>query len=106
MAKWIVNPASTNNSLQGAIDYTDTESRWQVQQNEKPFLEEAQRERDHQKKNSHLRKFATIPDIVAIEILEKYGLDVHSPQFMNDIDGLKRLKQIILQDYKHLVVNS
>ena len=106
MAKWIVNPATINNSLQGTIDYTDTESRWQVKQDEKPFLEEVQREKDNQKKNSHLRKFATIPDIVAIEILEKYGLDVHSTQFMSDIDGLKKLKQIILQDYKHLVVNS
>lgn len=106
MAKWIVNPATINNSLQGTIDYTDTESRWQIKQDEKPFLEEVQREKDNQKKNSHLRKFATIPDIVAIEILEKYGLDVHSTQFMSDVDGLKKLKQIILQDYKHLVVNS
>ena len=106
MAKWIVNPASINNSLQGAIDYTDTESRWQIKQDEKPYLEEVQREKDNQKKNSHMRKFATIPDLVAIEILDKYGLDIHSPTFMDDVDGLRKLKQIILRDYKYLVVNS
>ena len=106
MAKWIVNPASINNSLQGAIDYTDTESRWQIKQDEKPYLEEVKREKENQNNKSHMKKFATIPDLVAIDILNKYGLDIHDPLFMSDTDGLKKLKQIILQDYKYLVVNS
>ena len=106
MAKWTTTPGSVNNTLSGAIDYTDTESRWQVYQDEKPFLAEAQRERDNQNNKSHMKKFATIPDIVAMELLTVHGLDIHSPMFMQDPDGLKKLKQIILTDYKHLVVNS
>ena len=106
MAKWIVNPAGKGNNLQGAIDYTDTESRWQVYQDEKPFIEEVKREKENQSNNSHMKKFATVPDIVAMEILTKYGLDIHSPTFMHDPDGLKKLKQIILTDYKYLVVSS
>ena len=106
MAKWIVNPKTVNSSLKGAIDYTDSESRWQIEQDEKPYLEEVKREKENQKKNSHLRKFATIPDLVAIDILNKYGLDIHSPTFIHDKDALAKLKQIILKDYKYLVVNS
>ena len=106
MAKWITTSHSAGNNMQSAIDYTDTESRWQVYQDEKPFLEEAKRERENQAGNSHVKKFATIPDIVAIEIMEKYGLDIHSPTFMHDKDALAKLKSIILRDYKYLVVNS
>lgn len=106
MAKWITNPASKDNTLAGQIDYTDNESRWQIYQDEKPYLEEVKREKENQNKRSHFRKFATIPDIVAIEILDKYGLDVHDPSFLHDRDRIAKLKQIITQDYKHLIVNT
>ena len=107
MAKWRVNPGTTNNGLKGAIDYTDSESRWQIEQDEKPFIDWAKQEREtHTDKHTHMRKFATIPDIVAIDILQKYGLDIHDPEFMHDTDKLAKLKQIIIQDYKYLVVSS
>ena len=107
MAKWRVNPGSAHNTLKGSIDYTDTESRWQVEQDEKPFIDWAKQEREtHTNKHTHMRKFCTIPDIVAIEIMEKYGLDIHSPEFMHDSDALTKLKKIIQQDYKYLVVSS
>ena len=107
MAKWKVNPGTAHNSLKGTIDYTDTESRWQIEQDEKPFIDMVKDEREtHNNKHTHMKKFATIPDIVAIEIMENYGLNIHDPEFMSDKDKLTKLKQIILQHYKYLVVNS
>lgn len=107
MAKWKVNPETVNSGLKGTIEYTDTESRWQIEQDEKPFLDMIKDEREtHSTMHTHMRKFATIPDLVAIEIREQYGLDIHDPSFMHDKDRLAKLKQIILQHYKYLVVSS
>lgn len=108
MAKWKVSPETVNNGLYGSIDYTDSESRWEVYQDEKPFLDEVKREREAGLKEnaSGLRKFATIPDLVAIEILEKYGLDIHHPNFMQDPHSLKKLKYIITVDYPYLIINN
>jgi len=104
MAKWTVTPKTINNSLTGQIDYTDTESRWQIYQDEKPFIEQAKLDREANKKtNTGYKKFATIPDIVAIEIKEKYGLDIHSQDFLHDSDKKAKLMTIIRNDYKYLM---
>ena len=52
------------------------------------------------------RSFAIIPDIVAIDILTKYGIDVHSPNFMSDPAAMRRLKQIIDSDYPALKTSN
>lgn len=52
------------------------------------------------------RSFAIIPDIVAIDILTKYGIDVHSPDFMSDPAAMRRLKQIIDSDYPALKTSN
>lgn len=52
------------------------------------------------------RSFAIIPDIVAIDILTKYGIDVHSQDFMSDPASLRRLKQIIDSDYPALKTSN
>lgn len=107
MARWEVNPAGQGNSLKGAIAYDNHESHWQVEQDETPYVDMVKEEREtHSNKHTHMRKFATIPDIVAMELLTKYGLDIHSPTFMHDPDGLKRLKQLIITHYPHLVVST
>ena len=73
-----------------------------------PFLEQAKRDRE----NTHLKnamghkKFATIPDIVAIEIKEKHGIDLHDPTIFHDREKMNRFKQIVMRDYKYLVVNK
>lgn len=104
MAKWTVTPKTVNNSLTGQIDYTDTESRWQVYQDERPYLEQAKLDREQtQKRDIGYKKFATIPDIVAIELKDKYGLDIHHPEFMSDPDKKAKLMTIIRNDFKHLM---
>jgi hypothetical protein len=52
------------------------------------------------------RSFAIIPDIVAIDILTKYGVDVHSPDFMSDPAQMRKLKQIIDSDYPALKTSN
>jgi hypothetical protein len=80
MARWTVTPKTHNNTMKGTIDYhKDGSSEWTVYQNEKPFLEKAKLERDMaasglNKQDLGFKKFATVPDIVAIEIKDKWGI--------------------------------
>ena len=110
MAKWTVTPGTVGNSMSGAIQYEGHkgESSWQIYQDEKPFLEEVKREREQGAKDNILgaKKFATIPDIVAIEVMEKYGIDIHDPRIMGDKQEMMRFKRIIMTEYPHLVVNK
>lgn len=106
MAKWTVIPKTINNSIASQIDYNDNpnDTTWQIYQDEKPYLEQAKMDREQTKnRNTHFKKFATIPDIVAIEINHKYGLDVHDQTFMSDKDKLAKLMTIIRQEYPYLL---
>ena len=109
MAKW-KNLSSFNSggSLNAVVDYDADESRWQIKQDETPFVDQAKRDREAGNKMTHNghKKFATIPDIVAIEIAEKYGIDIHDQHIMHDRNKMQRFKQIIMTDYKYLVVNN
>ena len=100
MAKWKVGDKSNPNSLQGEFIYDSGkatgDSYWQVSQDEKPFLEQAKIDRElNTRKDIGYKKFATIPDIVAIDILNKYGIDIHNPDTMQDKTAMTRFKNII-----------
>ena len=104
MAKWNVIPGTKNNSIAGQIKLDDNESRWQIYQDEKPFLEQAKQDRENQtKKDVGYKKFATVPDIVSIEILDKHGIDIHDPNFLNDVDKKKKFMKIIKTEYPYLM---
>jgi hypothetical protein len=47
------------------------------------------------------KPFCNIPDSVSLELMSKYGINIHSNQ--KDKDALKRVKQIIKRDYPHLM---
>ena len=107
MAKWTVTPRTVNNSMSGQIEYDGGhkgESRWQIYQDEKPFLEQAKLDREQQTKaDLGYKKFATIPDIVAIEIKEKYGVDIHDPDTMNDSDKMAKFMMLVKTHYAYLL---
>lgn len=110
MAQWKNVHGGTGGSLKGGIEYEGEVgiSHWQLEQDEKPFIEQAKIDREKGTKataNSH-KKFATIPDIVAIEVMQKYGINIHDPEHSSDYWTMKRFKQIIMQDYPYLVVNN
>lgn len=47
-----------------------------------------------------------IPDIVAIDILTKYGLDIHAPEFMHDTQAKNKLMSILRVDYPDLLLSN
>ena len=111
MATWKVKPG-TGGSLAGGFEYESGkavgESTWQVYQDEKPFVEQAKLDRELGLKHTNMkhRKFATIPDIVALEVMQKYGIDIHNNETSRDPVEMRKFKTIIMQDYPHLVVNK
>lgn len=108
MAKWKVGDKKNPGTLQGTFEYesgsSTGESVWTVQQDEKPFIEQAKRDRESgNNSKAGYKKFATIPDIVAIDILNKYGIDIHDPNTMRDRDKMLKFKNIIKTEYKYLL---
>ena len=92
----------TTSTLRGGLDETTAE--WKVYQDEKPFIEQAKQEREQARKaDLGYKKACTIPDIVAIDLLHKYGLDVHDPKFMHDSDRVKKVLHIIKTEYPYLM---
>lgn len=110
MAKWKFGnqQAGAKATFEYESGSSTGESTWSFEQDERPFLEQAKidRERGTLDNNSSMRKFATIPEIVAIEIKDKYGVDLHHPDFMQDIDQKAKFFSIIRSDYSYLVVNN
>lgn len=90
--------------------YDLTTDEWEAKQDITDYKEHAKLEREKQEyygvRKDGYRKLATIPDIVALDILQKHKLDLHDPSFMSNPNNLKRLKQILMSEYRDLVVNT
>ena len=108
MAKWKLNQAGLKAGFQYDSGSATGESFWRLEQDEKPFLEQAKREREEGTKANVMgaKKFATIPEIVAIELNSKWGIDIHAPDFLHDDDKKAKFFTIIQTEYPHLVVNK
>ena len=107
MAHWKVKPGQKG-TLAGEYEYESGKAYgeyiWKVHQDEKPFLDQAKMDRETMtSKDTGYKKFATIPDVVAIEILEKHKLDIHDPVQSSDSNVMKRFKNIIKQEYPYLL---
>ena len=108
MAKWKVTPGIKDHNLTGGIEYDGHkgDSFWQVEQDETPYLEQAKLDRDQSKslkKDTGYKKFATVPDIVAIEIKQKYGIDIHDNRVSTDKAEMAKFMLIFKRDYPHLM---
>ena len=83
---------------------------WEAKQDITQYLVDAKIERDKQEyygaRKDGYRKMATIPDIVAIKILEDHNLDLHHPLFMKDPNNMKKLRQILITEYRDLLINT
>ena len=83
-----------------------------IEQDLNPYIEAAKRNKlEFENKNidtksSNMRKFATIPDWVALEIYSKYKLNIHDPAFSDNPNNWKRFKQIMIMEYSALVENT
>lgn len=85
-------------------------NQWEAKQDVSQYIEHAKLEREKQDyygiRKDGYRKLATIPDIVAIKILQEHHLDLHDPAFMRDSNNLKKLKKILISEYRDLLVNT
>ena len=84
-------------------------SNYQLEQDIQAYKDYANQQREQDSisvSNRQYRSFAIIPDIVAIDILNKYGMDIHSAEFMGDPAQLRRLKQIIESNYPLLKTSN
>jgi hypothetical protein len=83
---------------------------WEAKQDITQYKETAKLQREKEayygRSKGNYRKMATIPDIVAIKILQDHHLDLHDPNFMQDSNNLKKLKTILMSEYSDLVVNT
>ena len=96
-----------HNALNGMIGFEDTKTHTRVAQDITPFLDEVKRDRDagFNRKASY-RKFASIPDVVAIEIATNHGINIHDQNTARDQSLMKKFKKIIMQDYPYLLVST
>lgn len=105
-----VTKVRTGGSLQGEEVLDGSTVKRRVSQDITPFIDEAARNREIQdyygKPKAHYRKFATIPDVVAIAVKEEYGIDIHDPEHSRDRQTMKKFREIIERDYRYLVENT
>ncbi|MCH9733914.1 MAG: hypothetical protein K0U78_05090 [Actinomycetia bacterium] len=105
MAYWKnIQERTSHEGLFADADIDKDSVKYEVKQEMDPFLAQAKFDRDHASmQNGHTKKFATIPDLVSIEILNKYGINLHDPATLGDRDKMKKFKYIIQTEYKHLM---
>ena len=116
MAKWVATDkqfAFNSSTIQGGgikASFDLDEGVGYFEQDIGSFKEKAKEDRDFQSHYGHLkdgyRKFAIIPDSVALKVLEDHKLDIHDQHFMSNPANLKKLKRIIISEYPDLVVNT
>jgi len=93
--------------VEGKIEFEDGMRGWSVTQNIDPFLKDAKEQRDIGfNKKTHYRKFASIPDVVAIEVMTNHGINIHDPEVIRDKWEMKKFKNIIIKEYPYLVVST
>ena len=93
---------------EGSLSGTYGEHGVTLSQDLNPFLEKAKVERNISDERVNMgygsfRKVATIPDVIALEMLIKHGVDIHDESINDDRNQMKRAMDIINRDYKNLM---
>ena len=57
-------------------------------------------------RSSNYRPFCIIPDIVAIDLKVRYGIDIHAPEFMSDTATKLKFAQIMRTEFPELLTSS
>jgi len=95
---------NTSGGMSGGIDLSTGD--FKFSQDASSFIEQAKRDREayrDPRKDISYKKACTIPDIVAIEILNKYNINIHDPDFMHDRAAVQRVIRIMKQEYPALM---
>jgi len=98
---------AADGALSGIIGFEDTKTHRRVSQDIKPILDEVKEERAAGfNRKANYRKFASIPDVVAIEIATKYGINIHNDETIRDQSEMKKFRNIIIREYPYLLVST
>ena len=95
---------NTAGGMTGGVD-TDTGD-FQIHQDAAPFIAAAKADREGTRigrKDVGYKKACTIPDIVALDILTKYKIDVHDANFMHDPTAVRKVIAIMKSEYPALM---
>lgn len=102
---------NTGGSLSGNFDLGD--GSWTATQDINPVFEDIKLDKEiaddasgRPNTQMHYKKFATVPDVVAIEIYQKYGINCHHEDFLQDVDAKAKFFTIIRQEYPHCTINK
>ena len=57
-----------------------------------------------QNQKTNYRSFAIIPDIVAVDIMTRFKVDVHDPE--NGAHEMQKIRKIIIESYPHLLTGN
>jgi len=57
-------------------------------------------------KSKNYKPFCIVPDIVAIDMLTRFKLDIHAPDFMSNPREVARFKQLMFTEYPHLLTSN
>lgn len=97
-------------SVSNSFKVKERDDQFRLEQNVEVYKDYAKQSRDQDElvgsTGRKYRSFAILPDIVCIDILTKYGLDVHSQDFMSNPANLRKLKGIIDSDYPLLKTSN
>jgi hypothetical protein len=72
----------------------------------KAYAERSRQEDETASSKRQYRSFAIIPDIVSIDILTKYHINIHDEETMKDPVLMRRFKNIIISEYPHLLTSN
>ena len=92
-------------------DYSQSD-RWSVKQDLTDYIEAAKADKKEFEENrvkgkpGRMRKFASIPHIVAMDIKEKHGIDLFDPATMQDKDKMNKFKRLIASEYSVFMTST
>jgi hypothetical protein len=72
----------------------------------KDYAEKSRQQDESASSKRQYRSFAIVPDIVSIDILTKYHINIHDPEIMKDPAVMRRFKNIIISEYPHLLTSN
>jgi len=72
----------------------------------KDYAEKQRRLDENASSKRQYRSFAIIPDIVSIDILTKYHINIHDPETMKDPVVMRKFKNIIISEYPSLLTSN
>lgn len=93
-----------------SFDVATTEKDFRLSQDLSAYKDYAAQQREiaeHGKvKSKNYKPFCIIPDIVAIDMLTRFKLDIHAPDFMSNPVEVAKFKRLMFTEYPHLLTSN